>query len=433
MLENFAEIFNVVTKAEQPNWLLERREEHIASFKALDKPHRKLEAWRYTTLKPISSKCFVVPTSFSYDKSLVSDWICNEDITIVVQNGSLIEFLSAIPRQAIEARVLTEHYEEAKTLLSKPVSAPLAQMNHVFAPLHEVLWQNGLRLHVKKGSNLQKRLHIIHLETDQPSALSHVSAFKLYIDIEQDASLQLQESFVKVGSSEAGYFQSQSASITLGQGAQLYHTKIQSHGDNASSIRTSDIELEKDALYKNCNIALKGRWSREQIHLKLKQPGAHGQLDAAYIAAGEQYVDFHTKIEHCAPHTRSSQLCKGVLGDKARAVFDGAIKIVQDAQQVAADQLNKTLLLSSEAEIDTKPQMEIDADDVKCSHGATVGQLDDEQVFYLVSRGIAPKDAKRMLADGFISEVLGRGYYIPAHVRRLVKESLIATFHASDK
>lgn len=433
MLENFAEIFNVVTKAEQPSWLLEHREAHIASFKAMDKPHRKLEAWRYTTLKPISSQRYVVPSCLSYDKTLLSDWICNDDLTIVVQNGSRIEFLSAIPSQLIDVRILTEHYEQAKVWLSRPASLPLAQMGHAFVPLHEVLWQNGLRLHVKKGSNVQKRLHIIHLETDQGSAAAHASAFKLYLDIEKDASLQLQESFVNIGSSNATYFQSQSASITLGQGAQLYHTKVQCHGDNAASIRSLDVELEKDASYKNCNIALKGRWSREQIHLKLNQPGAHGQLDAAYIAAGDQYVDFHTRIEHCAPYTRSSQLCKGVLGDKARAVFDGAIKIVQDAQQVAADQLNKTLLLSSEAEIDTKPQMEIDADDVKCSHGATVGQLDEEQVFYLVSRGITPKDAKRMLAEGFISEVLNRGYHLSAHLQGLVKDALMATFHASDK
>lgn len=425
MLENFAEIFDLVSNANQPKWLSERRKTAIETVRTLGKPHRKLEDWKYTTaLGPFLASSYALPSNFDFDESLLAKWIDKEDITILVINGSQVKCLSATPEDSLNLKLLSDSWADGKHWFGESKDDYLHQLRHVFSFLHGAMVQNALSIGVKKDVKIKPKLHLIHVETKQAKDQNHVSAFELHLAMERGAELNLKESFVNLTDDALPYFQTYVSTIKLDTGAQLNHSRIQHHGDTAASIRSLEVEVGKDAVYKNSDIALKGKWSREQIHLKLTQQGAHGQLDAAYIGGSEQYIDYHTKIEHMAANTTSKQLCKGVLGGKARAVFNGVIKIAQDAQQVSADQLNRTLLLSESAEINTKPQMEIDADDVKCSHGATVGQLDEDEVFYLASRGISPHDAKRMLAEGFIAEVFCDDPLVTSHVRHLVKEKL---------
>ena len=433
MVENFADIFDRVSKANQPEWLSERRINSIEKVRALGKPHRKLEEWKYTTaLSPYLASTYTLPSVFEYDIEQLSPWIDENDITIVVVNGSYVQIPTSIPNELMSMKVIAHAWDDAKVWLGEPSSDYLPKLRHMFAPLHAAMVQNALHISVNKDVNVKPHVHLIHVETNQSEHQTHASAFELLLELEKGAELSLKESFVSLADENLRYFQTYAASIHLDAGARLHHTRVQSHGDHAASIRSLNVDVGRDAVYKNTNIAIGGRWSREQIHLKLNEQGAHGQLDAAYIAGSDQYVDYHTKIEHVAANTTSRQLCKGVLGGKARAVFDGVINIAQDAQRVSADQLNRTLLLSESAEINTKPQMEIDADDVKCSHGATVGQLDDEEVFYLASRGISPHDAKRMLAEGFVAEVFNDDPLVSQHVRHAIKDKLLTTATKGD-
>jgi Fe-S cluster assembly protein SufD len=217
------------------------------------------------------------------------------------------------------------------------------------------------------------------------------------------------------------YFTSSVTEIVAADGAILDHCKVQQEGPGAFHFANTHVHQGRASNFASTFVGLGGQWVRNEVRATLDAEGGECTLNGLYRASGKQHVDNHTVIDHAKPHCASHELYKGILDDKAHGVFNGKIFVRQDAQKTDAKQTNKTLLLSDDATINTKPQLEIYADDVKCTHGATVGQLDAEALFYLQTRGIGKDEARSLLTFAFANDVLGRIKVEPLR-RRLEQE-----------
>jgi Fe-S cluster assembly protein SufD len=223
---------------------------------------------------------------------------------------------------------------------------------------------------------------------------------------EENSSATLVESYV--GTPGAPYFTNAVVEIVLAPGARLEHYKVQREGLGAFHVATTAADLGPNSSYDATIISFGAQLSRHNINVTMDHEGAECWVDGLYLVTESQHTDTHSVIDHRKPHCTSHQLYKGILDGKSRAVFNGKIFVRHDAQKTDAMQTNKNLLLSNEARVDTKPQLEILADDVKCAHGAAVGQIDQEELFYLETRGIHHDLARNLLTYGFAEEVIGK-------------------------
>jgi Fe-S cluster assembly protein SufD len=221
---------------------------------------------------------------------------------------------------------------------------------------------------------------------------------------EEHSSATLIESFVSTGDGQ--YFTNAVAEIIVKEGARLEHYRVQRESEKAFHTSLTSAELGRSGSYDTTSINLGGRLSRHDISVVMDNEGAECWVDGLYLAGGDQHTDTHSVIDHQQPHCNSHQLYKGILDGNARAVFNGKVFVREGAQKTDAMQTNKNLLLSPQARVDTKPQLEIYADDVKCAHGAAVGQIDQEELFYLQARGINPELGRSLLTYGFAEEVI---------------------------
>jgi len=220
-----------------------------------------------------------------------------------------------------------------------------------------------------------------------------------------------------IGLDDTQYFTNAVTEASLGPGAQLTHYKIQQECRKSYHVGNFYIHQDKDSRCESHSISLGGSLVRNDIHAQLNAEGSEIILNGLYLADGKQHVDNHTRVDHLKPHTRSEENYRGVLNDHARGVFNGKVVVHKDAQKADAQQSNANLLLSDNAEVDTKPELEIYADDVKCTHGATVGQLDENMLFYLRSRAIDEETAKSLLSFAFAEEIISRIQFKPIRDR----------------
>jgi Fe-S cluster assembly protein SufD len=224
---------------------------------------------------------------------------------------------------------------------------------------------------------------------------------------EENSAATIIESYASAND-EGVYLTNAIVDLSLAEGARLEHYKIQRESTAAFHVGTTRAELGPNSSYKTTTINFGAALSRHDIRVQMDHEGAECSVDGLYMVDGTQHTDTHSVIDHRQPHCTSHQLYKGILDGKSRAVFNGIVFVRHGAQQTDARQTNKNLLLSTDARVDTKPQLEIFADDVKCTHGAAVGQLDEDEMFYLLSRGINPALARNMLTYGFAEEVIER-------------------------
>jgi Fe-S cluster assembly protein SufD len=221
---------------------------------------------------------------------------------------------------------------------------------------------------------------------------------------ERDSRLDLIETHAALGDAE--YFTDAVVEVFVGEGARVTHYKVQDEADSAYHVASTRAEVSKDGAYDLTTVTLGARLSRHEIEVTLTSPGAACRVDGLYIVGTGQHTDTHSLIDHREPNCTSRQNYKGILDGKSRAVFNGRVYVHEGARGTDAQQSNKNLLLSTDARVDTKPQLEIYNDDVKCAHGATVGQLEEEELFYLLSRGLHPDLARNLLTYGFAEEIV---------------------------
>jgi Fe-S cluster assembly protein SufD len=361
------------------------------AFRRLGLPGRRDEAWKYTNLRPVAEASFDEPlTSVSDIEVLLHGVPRIGAAQLVFGDGRFRPELSAPP-----AGITVHSFAEQPQFgaLAQPDREPLVALNTMLA-------EDGARIEVPEGTD-GGVLQLVSLATD---ASGRATAFqpRHMIRLGRGARLTLAETCTGAGA----YLHNHVTEIILGEGAELAHVRLQDESGAAFHISTVYAELNADAHYDSFALNVGARMARTEIHARLAGPNASVHLNGAQLLRGAQHADFTSVVRHDAPSCASRQIVKNVLAGRSRGVFQGRIEVARGAQKTDGYQMNQALLLSPEAEIDSKPQLEIYADDVKCSHGATVGELDATQLFYVRSRGVPESDARALLVRAFLTEAL---------------------------
>jgi Fe-S cluster assembly protein SufD len=270
--------------------------------------------------------------------------------------------------------------------------------------LNTAFLQSGVFVLIPKNVELSAPLQLTYVADSTDTNFANFP--RVLVVAEENSSAKLVESFVSVG--QNSYFTNAVVEVVIEDGARLEHTRLQRESSQAFHVATTSVELGRGSNYNSTSINLGGKLARHDISVVMNHEGAECCVDGLYVVGHDQHTDTHSVIDHKQPYCNSRQLYKGILDGNGRAVFNGKVFVREGAQKTDALQTNKNLLLSPQARIDTKPQLEIYADDVKCAHGAAVGQIDQDELFYLETRGINPALAKSLLTYGFAEEVIGK-------------------------
>lgn len=390
---------------QEPAWLRRQRADALARFEALGFPTRREEAWRFTDLRPLQRGHF--PPAAAGGRAEAAElerWRLAEPThRLVLVNGRFAPELSQIGKLppgawlASSARTLAERPELLRSLFD----ATDAAGGQAFAALNAALFADGFVLALEDGVALDRPVEVIHLGMGDASVSFHLRSAVL---LGAGSRLRLCESFAGSGPTWTNAV----TLLQLGAAAVLDHVRLQDEGREALHFAVLRGSLARAARYAGFTLALGARLARQDVFLRLAGEAARVMLDGVTLLDGEREATMVTVVEHAAPGGATRELFKSVVDDQAHGAFLGRIAVRPEAQQTDAHQLSRNLLLSPRAAVDTKPELEILADDVKCSHGATVGDLDEAALFYLQARGIPEARARRMLIEGFVKEALER-------------------------
>lgn len=391
------------------DWLAGSRALAVKQFMERGFPTRKDEAWRYTSLDRILDQDWAVrDTAFSALTDLdIEEFVLAEDSAarLVFANGRFVTDLSDTSRLEGNIRIdsLRTILEKEPGLIAQWLGTAAETEASVFAAFNTALINDGVCVHIPAGVQIPGPIEVLYLSIGQDEA-PLVNPRNLVV-LEDGAVATLVEHYASLGGS-APYFTNSLTEVILGKHAHLEHARLQDEGPAARHLSHVYVRQAESSHYQGIGISLGALWSRTEYHNRMAHAQARCELDGLYLAGDRQLSDVHLDITHAVADCSSRERFKGILSGRGRAVFDGRIRVEVDAQKTDAQLVNDNLVLSRDAEVDTKPQLEIYADDVKCSHGTTVGQLDPAQLFYLRARGIGADDARRMLCLGFATEVL---------------------------
>ncbi|NOT10650.1 MAG: Fe-S cluster assembly protein SufD [Methylococcaceae bacterium] len=391
-------------------WLKELRADALEKFSAHGFPSPREEEWRYTNVSVIEKKLFAtvsretpLPKLQVVDAEWLKSFQLEDTWSVVLIDGHFsAEFsdLDGLPETVSVmgmADALTKQPELLETYLGRAVN----NTEHGFIAFNTAWFTDGLFVHVPAKQVLEKPIQVLHIVTQ-----SDVMAITRNVIIIDDmAEARIIESFAGVG--DNNYLTAAVTEVFVGRNADHSLYKMQSESEKAYHFGGIYIKQAQDARFTHHNFAFGGLLARSDIHVDLDQ-ASECELNGLYLGVNRQHIDNHTRIYHLKPHASSREIYKGVLGDRARGVFQGRVIVAEDAQKTDSQMNNRNLLLSNEAEADTKPQLEIYADDVKCGHGVTVGQLDEKSIFYLQSRCIDEETARNMLTFAFANEMVDK-------------------------
>jgi len=393
-------------------WVELLRESAMDQFDLLGLPSVSEEEWKYTNLTPIVKADFqpALKDRASEIRKTDVDLFAYPETSrthIVLLNGFLRADLSSTSKLG-EVVVLDLSNAVADERYEQIVRAYLARNanyhDNGLIALNTAFIQSGIFIPMPKDVKLEAPLQITYLS--EPGSSNSASFPRVLVVAEENSSAMLVESYRSV--SEAGYFTNAVTEIVLKEGARLEHYRLQRESNRAFHVSTTAATLGPKSSYDTTSITMGAQLSRHDIDVVMDHEGAECWVDGLYVVGSDQHTDTHSVIDHKQPHCTSHQLYKGILDGKSRAVFNGKIFVRPGAQKTDAMQTNKNLLLSNEARVDTKPQLEIFADDVKCAHGAAVGQIDQDELFYLETRGLNPELARNLLTYGFAEEVIAK-------------------------
>jgi len=410
---SFQEAFrNLQESQTAASWLSRLRENAMARFEEIGFPTTKEEEWKYTNVTPIARTGFT-PQPSDETSRLAGDFAIFEiaetrDSQLVFVNGQLRNHLSSLTALPAEVVVLDLSQALADERYSEMARAQLARhadfVASGFTALNTAFIHHGAFVYIPRGITVEVPLQLLFIS--DPVEVKKLTSPRVLVIAEENSKTTLIESYVSAH--DAPYLTNAVVEIVLKDGAQLEHYKVQREGAQAFHIATTAVDLGASSSYDTTTITFGAQLSRHDIHVTMDHEGAECWVDGLYLVTASQHTDTHSVIDHRKPHCTSHQLYKGILDGKSRAVFNGKIFVRHDAQKTDAMQTNKNLLLSNEARVDTKPQLEILADDVKCAHGAAVGQIEEDELFYLETRGIHPDLARNLLTYGFAEEVIGK-------------------------
>jgi Fe-S cluster assembly protein SufD len=415
-----------------PAWAVRLREEAFGAFERLGFPTTGNEEWKYTNVAPITRADFAPASAADVSRArsdTIAQFVYPESINsrLVFVEGVFNAELSSL--ETLPAGVVIESLGDAlrgerESFLRDRVGRAADSNADGFAALNAAFLEHGALIHLPKGARLDAPLHLLFVSGS--SGAQVVANPRVIVVAEEDSSATIIEDYQSAG--DAVYFTNAVVEVFVGERARVEHFKVQSESGGAFHIATTAADLEGGGAYDLTTITLGARLSRHGIHINMAHEGAECWVDGLYLVGASQHADTHSAIDHAAPRCVSHQLYKGILDGDARAVFNGKVFVRPGAQQTDAKQTNKNLLLSPDARVDTKPQLEIFADDVKCAHGATVGQLDEEELFYLKSRGLHDELARNLLTYGFAEELVDKIKI--ESIKRQMDEAILNRLHA---
>ncbi|ABM03319.1 Iron-regulated ABC transporter permease protein SufD [Psychromonas ingrahamii 37] len=408
-------------------WLNDLRESAIKNFAAQGFPSPKDESWKYTNTKKLQQTEYclaqqsIIPPTDSLTAQISEQQFCPDEHRMVFINGTYHHDLSSNPPlpKGIILSSFAQALQDHPILIASTLGEMVNHQTHPFSALNSAFMSDGLFLWAAENSQMAPPIHCLFISTT--TAKTVVCYPRLLLVLKNKTQLTLIEHYIDLcsprsdpdmtaanGTSGNPNLINAVTEIHLGSEAQLDHYKLQRESLNSSHIAAMYVQQHQASRFTSHSYSLGAPLARYDIQVELTGSQCECCLNGVYLADDNQHVDYHTQITHLAPGCSSQQLYKGVIQGHARAVFNGKVIIHPEAQQSNAKQLNNNLLLSDNGEVDTKPELQIYADDVICNHGATVGQLDTQALFYLQSRGISEKDAQACLVDGFVGELLER-------------------------
>jgi Fe-S cluster assembly protein SufD len=396
-----------------PRWLQDLRERGASRFSALGFPTVRDEEWRFTNVSPIATTEFRradADVSFG-EQQLGKLLYADAPYRLVVLNGRFRPELSRTQGLAAGMRAgsLAQSIGSQLDAESEIVQRYLGQLadlgTRAFDALNTARIDDGAFVYVPDGTILEQPLQVMFVTTARAGGHPAVHHPRFLLVVGANSQVRIVETYV---GTPGVYFANGLTEVFVGENAVVDHYKVQEESRDAFHIGSMHVHALRSASFSSHSFTLGGKIVRNDVVSILDGDGAECTLNGLYLADGDRLVDNHTTIDHAKPHCPSHEIYKGILGGRARAVFNGKIIVRKDAQKTDAKQTNRALLLSDSASINTKPQLEIFADDVKCTHGAAIGQLDDDALFYLQARGLTLSEARDMLIHAFAGEILDR-------------------------
>jgi len=408
----YEQAFAALRSAGGPAWLPALRREAMDRFSALGFPTTRNEDWHFTSVTPIAERVFkIAPTRSGPSK------LSPADVTalvigdpawhrLVFVNGRFESSLSNFAELPADVHVTTlaEALKESPEFVAEHLGKLASGEGQTFTAFNTAFALDGVVIRVPRGEIVEAPVHIIHI-ADAGAAGVGIHP-RLLVVAEPLSQLTIVESFCCAGPLSGGYLTNAVAEIEIGSGARVDHYKIQRESTDAFHVGTIQVRQGRDSTFHSFSYAAGAALSRTNIYTKLAGDGGEARLNGLYLIDGAQHADHQTFVEHLAPSCASRELYKGILDGGSHGVFNGKVYVDPIAQKTDGKQTNHTLLLSDHARVDTKPQLEIFADDVKCTHGATVGRLDEAALFYMKSRGLGVDNARALLTYAFAAEVL---------------------------
>jgi Fe-S cluster assembly protein SufD len=443
-LSSFRQIEERLAAGAAP-WLHEIRRAAIESFAEMGFPTTRQEEWRNTNVAPIAAVPFeragevrgesAASLGERISRLPLADLGCPRLVFINGRFSKQLSTLKALP-QGARAGSLAEVLAGDGKMLQRHLTRYAADYKeHAFVALNTAFLEDGAFLEIPKGVVLEKPIYLLYIS--DPGGLPTVSyprnliiagresqATVIEAYVGPDAAPLFSTSVAKSLTPAGVYFTNAVSEVVVGEGAVIEYHRIQQESETAFHFGRLEFHQERSSSAATHSIAIGGALVREEVKSVLDGEGAEATLDGLYVVTGRQHVDNQTTLDHAKPHCSSREVYRGVLDGESSAVFNGKIIVRKDAQKTDSKQSNKNLLLSEKAIIDTKPGLEIYADDVKCTHGATIGQIDPEAVFYLRSRAIGLQEARDLLTYAFANDVLERIKYQP--LRERLREGLFA-------
>jgi Fe-S cluster assembly protein SufD len=392
----------------EPFWLQAIRRAAEQRFAELEAPVRKQEAWRYTRAEFLLDQEYELPeTEVALEPEAMVEPLEADAHQLVLVNGRWSDQFSRVsdlPAGVWAGSLYRAMQEEALALRPGKISGP---ETHLFGAMNTAFLGEGVYIRVPRGLKLERPLELLNLCVAGANSL--LIQPRVLLVLEEGAEAVLIERHGVVG--EPRYFSNMVTEMHLQKGSRLQHYRMEEESPNGAHLAGLHLRQERESGYRSVSMVGGAAWTRTEISLDLAGKGAAADLQGLYLCGEDQLTDFHLDVRHRVPGCSSRERFKGILTGSGRAVFDGRILVEKQAQQSDARLSNDNLLLSREAEVDTKPQLEIYADDVVCSHGTTVGQLDDDMLYYLRARGLGEERARRMLCSAFANEIVEAAPY----------------------
>jgi Fe-S cluster assembly protein SufD len=402
-----------------PAWLNTLRKNAIANFESDGFPtaRRGNELWKYTDVRPLASHLFVQSKGSGHEEIDFApyDLPCPRVHQLVFVDGHYIADrstqASSQPAQQAEAigrrneglivGRLSEAIQQGFPLVEQHLSQQASA--GAFTALNTAFLEDGALVYIPDGVSVDEPIHLLFIATGRAQVVTHP---RVLVIAGAGSKATVIQSYESLSANAEPYFTNAVTEIVTGPGAVLHHYKLQREATTAYHVAATYAALSRDSHFASVVFDLGGGLVRNDTSATLAGSGASVRLDGLYLGDGQRHIDNHTFVDHAVPGTFSDEVYKGILKDASHGVFVGHVLVRNDAQHTVAHQVNKNILLSDDAEIDSQPKLEIFADDVQCTHGAAVGRLDPNAIFYLNSRGLDAQEAQELLVHGFVSEVL---------------------------